>query len=457
MLAALLVRLFWLALSPAGVVDHGARAGGGRWRIDEEHFRTAMIDDGRGVVRFRDGTPWSVRRTGRELAPELLGTIGKPDVWPSRQRVVAEQGRGGVEEAYDDLLRGTRPGLTGRLEMPDGMPQAAGAPGKTFEIASVPGDDLVTSIDARLQSKAEQLLLEAGVHHGSIVDLAAKSHEILAMASADHRDRSDALTAVAPGSVYKLITAAAAIDSHTVTTGTHFVCDGVVHIPHVSMRCWRAHGPLDIVQAIAQSCDSTFARIGVEMGRVPFERMSERFGLGRTGLDSLAHRTVHADVAVVFRTAGEDAGLLANTAIGQEDVRVTPLQGALLASVIAEDGVYRPARLAIGVSRGGSTHKFAQAKASRACSGFAASVIGTGMWQAVHDPRGTLYALHEFPVAAKSGTAELPDGRVNAWLVGYRLRDGKPTDEFAISVVDEVSWQAHRDLIQLAKGWLGAL
>ncbi|EJY57017.1 stage V sporulation protein D [Alicyclobacillus hesperidum URH17-3-68] len=437
---------------------------GERWRIDMEHFRTQVVADGRGVIRFRDGTPWlpanrPVRKRGVALAPELVGRVGKPDVWPNPQLAVPEEGRGGLEQAFDAVLRSRRPAMIGHLDMADGRPNPLSGYAGGYGLLPRRGADVVTTLDAHMQMQAEKILRDRGVRHASIVEIDLHHRDALVVASAAHGVQSDALTAIAPGSVFKLVVAAAALDTHVTRAQEMFSCDGLAHLPHVAMHCWRVHGVVSLVDAIAQSCDVTFAELGVRLGQTAIEKAASRFGLLTTGLAALSGSqgiVPEAAHGIVFRRNGDDPGLLANTAIGQEDVRMTPLAGALLAATVASGGEYRPARLVLGWRAGQHWVSVAAPPAKRACDRYAAGVIGLAMWQAVHDPHGTLYALHTFAIAAKSGTAELGGGRVNAWIVGYRMTGGHPSAAFAITVHDEPSAKAHRDVLAIAKAWLAS-
>ncbi|GEO26797.1 hypothetical protein AAC03nite_25820 [Alicyclobacillus acidoterrestris] len=499
--AVLLGRLFLVMVFP-----HGFLAGAGgvsvpRWKLDAEHFDLEMTSDARGHIEFADGRLWqaagmagNVKQSGGQqadvnspatpqaiealdsahsdsarasvVAPEIVGAIGLPDVWPKAGKVVPEQGRSGLEYTFDALLSGRRPGLIGQIAPPTGASEVPPAmkPSETFTLTPISGKNVVTTMDESKQRAAEQLLRAAGVAHASIVSIALPDGDISVLASANHQF-SDALRAIAPGSVFKLVTGAAALESHTYRSDAHFVCRGFLRIPRVRLHCWRTHGRLSLREAIAQSCDVAFAEMGIRLGRTALAVQAQRFGLDTTGLVPYGAEDMipGADKGVVYRHSGEDEGLLANTAIGQEDVRMTPLQGALLAATLAEDGRYHRARLVRGFSdaQGRFTpfyRRRADATGRDACSPYTASVLREGMWAAVHNPSGTAYPLHTYPIAAKTGTAELPNGHVNAWLIGYQVNaSGTPISAFAICVADEPSAQAHAHLFALAKKWLAPL
>lgn len=470
LLAVLIGRLLLLMVWQP--VVGGGHIGTVRWRMDEEHFHVRMTDDGRGHILFADGAIWSppstlqagrVQQVPAAIGPELVGTIGQPDVWPSGARVLPEAGRTGLEYALDTLLMSKRPNLVGDLRVAanGGALDKAKLPvtKQPYTIRAERGSDVITTIDETDERRAEAVLQRVKVAHGAIVSLELPNAKVRVLASANHR-RSDALVAATPGSIFKIMTAAAALDTHAYRAQARFFCDGQVHWPHVRMHCWRAHGKISFVDAIAQSCDVTFAQIGIHLGRRPLEAEAKRFGLFTSGIEKFKGHALlpGANSGVLYRQRGADAGLLANTAIGQEDVRMSPLQGALMAATIAEHGQYRKASLIDGVQKGRHRETYVPQFPSVACDAFTADVISQGMWAAVHAPKGTAHALNALPIAAKTGTAELPNGNVNAWLIGYQVNEkDEPVRAFALCVENEAGWAAHKKLFEMAQAWFGNL
>lgn len=470
-LALLIFRLVWIVVIPAANVRGPVTgAGASRWQYDAEHFQLTMLSDGRGQILFRNGEAWSgpssVHRDGSLtsseplLAPELLGHVGRPNIWPDSSKVVPEQGRNGLEETFDSLLAGQRPGELGRLQSANSN-KPSHVTASTFVLQPRSGSTVVTTISAAKQRRAQFLLSQFPIHHASIVSISLPSRKIAALASADHK-KSDALHAVSPGSVFKLVTAAAALETHIVQSDSVFDCDGRVHLPHVHMRCWTTHGHLSLRDAIAQSCDSVFATLGVRLGRRPMAVVGKRFGLEQTGLDQFRGQSIVPDseAGILFRRPGSDPGLLANTAIGQEDVKITPLEGALMAATIADGGQYQPAHMISQIKmnkRAWTSPVVSTGTTHRACSRFTAGVIKDAMWNAVHSSKGTLYKFHAFPIYAKSGTAELPNGHVHAWMIGFRAQANRPVEAFAFIVENEPSRTAHKVLYQLAYRWLASV
>lgn len=506
--AVLTGRLFVLAAFPDGLVHPALR-----WqdqtqtRAQLEHMRGVVTDDARGRILFRNGLPITgtiasgVLVAGgskvpyaqhseltRELptqapfagsAVAVAGVVGEPDVWPTPARVVAEQGRSGLEARFERMLRGTRPGYLGVLtaaakpRLKDSLVASSDATRKIarsfgphdlaiFRVAPVAGADVWTTLDAAWQAVADKALAAHPVRAGAVVVLDVATNQVLAMAnqSTDRTNPLPAIHSATPGSVFKLVTAAAAYESYRFSPDAHFVCDGVSRLAGVKMRCWRNHGKETLTAALAQSCDIALAQVGVAVGRQGLTTAWNRLHLNDTQLQSVDGRTVLAEAQAgqLFRRPGADNGLLANTAIGQEDVRVTPLQAANLARTVATGGMYNDVQLVLGAKRPGKRGRIMRVgHASRAFSGLTAVSLSQGMRRAVYDPRGTAHPLAFLgaTLAAKTGTAELADGHVNAWLVGYAPFD-HPQIAFCVFVGDTPSATGHAAVQQITRALLQA-
>lgn len=503
-LAVLTGRLFMLAVFPDGLVHQALRwQDETRVRAQLEHMRGVVTDDARGRILFRNGLPitGSVRpqlfTTGSVAihyvqhseqttqsksagsATKITGSIGQPDVWPSSQRVVAEQGRSGLEARFDALLRGQRPGYLGvivpathsqmraqsisRSDSSDPPPSSAGIHSTPrFYVAPLAGANLRTTLDPAWQSVADHALAQAAVATGAVVVIDVPSNEVLAMAnlSSDSTNPLPSVHAATPGSVFKLVTAAAAYESYRFGPDAHFTCDGLSTLAGVNMRCWRTHGRETLTTAIAQSCDVALAEVGVSVGRKGLETAWARLHLNESELQTTAGDGVlaEAESGQLFRQSGSDNGLLANTAIGQEDVRITPLQAANLARTIATRGVYSDVRLVLDAKRPGNRKwTLPRGRQSRVLSGLTAANLSEGMRRCVSDQGGTAHDLawHTDTLAAKTGTAELANGRVNAWLMGYLPAD-HPRIAFCVFSGNTASASGHAAVHQITQALLQA-
>ncbi|MCF8563300.1 hypothetical protein LLE49_00890 [Alicyclobacillus tolerans] len=479
--AVLLGRLFVVTALPGEVpAKMAAWAAKTRTGGELEHFHLVQTDDGRGRVLFRNGQPWSgtfqvagkdwpsashggqVLRVHREdgqsgSSDPLLGRVGRPDVWPDPGRAVAEQGRYGLEARFDQVLQGRRPAYVGWLTDIHGQPVDDT---RRYHLDAVSGANIRTTLDPAWQRLTKQVLQTTGVKHGAVVVLSVAHNDILAMANRDVQNpyAITAVSAQVPGSVFKVVTAAAALDSYRVRPHDVYYCPGEVDLPGVNMHCWRVHGRETFQQAFAQSCDVAFAEVGHQVGRQGLSRMAQDMGLLTTGLQVVDGTAVlqEAQPGRVFLRPGWDDGLLANTAIGQEDVRISPLQGANLASAVARGGVVAEANLVMDAERQGQVvRSYERGRVHRAMSSFAAAEIGSMMHQAVVSSSGTAHALSGLRVdaAVKTGTAEIGNGKVNGWMIGFAPYR-HPQIAFCVFVGDEPSATAHQQATEVTRSIL---
>jgi len=436
-------------------------------KAELEHIQTIRVTDGRGTIRFRNGEPWLAKTTAdvndeslRTVLPQapwdaVVGLVGQPDVWPSRTRNVEEQGRYGLEQTFDRVLQSRRPDVIGVFADGHGEVDAA----KRYELPAERGADIRTTIDLALQTASSHALHDNQVEQGAVVVLGVKDNQILVMADVDKKapDSIVALKPETPGSVFKLVTAAAALESFQLRPDAIFQCKGFVHAPGVRMQCWATHGAETLLQALVVSCDVALAEVGMKIGRQAIQYEADRLHLLDTDLQAVRHFGVlpGAMGGIVFLRPGADNGLLANTAIGQEDVQISPLEAAELARTIASGGKWSPARLVLQAEGRGKTVRIyhQQATDKRVMSAATARTLQTAMAEAVKSPQGTAHALADadLPVAVKTGTAELGrNTNVNGWMIGFAPLKN-PEIAFAVYVGNEPSRPVHVAVQQIVR------
>ncbi len=430
----------------------------------------------------------------RSFATHLLGYVGEISENDLDQTLFAELeagahiGKDGVERTYDSFLRGTDGRKTVEVD-------AAGRPKKFLEdVAAKPGNNLVLTIDTELQQAAEEAIAEglerahqdpqfAKAAAGAVVALDPRSGQVLALASYPDYDPTlwvggmssesyaelkapeahnplfdRVLSGLYPAaSTFKAFVAAAALDAGIVKADTILHCDGSFEAAGQKWKCWKdeGHGDLNLIAAIAQSCDVYFYNLGYllykQTGAVLQEGVRE-FGFGRpTGID-LPGETNGTRVPdrLWKQETGKDAEAQAwkpgdeiNLAIGQGDLLVTPLQMAVALSAIANGGdVWVPhLGLKITDSSGNVIHQFESEK--RGELGFSDDILSTvrrGMRLVTSDPSGTAYATFaNFPlsVAGKTGTAEKKPDADYALFMGYAPADGNSEPEIVVVAIVE--------------------
>ncbi len=404
-----------------------------------------------------------------DLAAHLLGYMGR--IEQGEQAEWIAKGYSG-----DELVG--KAGLEGW-----GEPYLAGRRGGTLVVLSPTGRQLVTikeqtaiqsrsiytTLDRRLQQVAEAAL---GDERGAIVALDPNTGQILAMASRPTFDPNMFITGIdsgqwqalatdasrllvnraaqgtyPPGSVFKIVTMAAALEEGELTPGSTFNCPGTWYGlgKDWPKTCWleRGHGQVNLVQALTVSCDVTFYELGkrlYELDPTLLSRYARLFGLGAPAGLGVAGEVAGLVPDPDWKTAelGEAwfTGDSVNLAIGQGYILVTPLQVATMVAAVGNGGtLYRPQLvLKVAASSEEPEEVFEPQELGRIpIKPESLSAIQEGLLGAVVSPGGTAYHAFEgmeVAVAGKTGTAENPDGDPHAWFAGYA-----PADDPQIAVV----------------------
>ncbi|MFH1840743.1 MAG: penicillin-binding transpeptidase domain-containing protein [Candidatus Shapirobacteria bacterium] len=363
----------------------------------------------------------------------------------------------GLEKYYHDWLEGQD---GGELIEVDTFGQRVRDLGRR---EALPGRDLYLSLDANLSKIAFEAL--AG-YRGAIVVTEAKTGQVLALASSPSFDPNQiepsllsdedkpffnrALSgAYPPGSIFKIITAAAGLEEGKIKGQTLYTDEGVIRVGDFVYRNWyftqygRTEGAINVVRALTRSTDTFFYKVGEWLGAEALIGWAEKFSLGNsTGIDLPAESTGHLpSLSQKFYL-----GNLYHLAIGQGDLLITPLQANLIAVVIATDG-----RLCLPkIQSGESTCQDLDLKKETL------DLIKEGMIGACSSG-GTAYPLFDFQprVACKTGTAEYGDkeGKTHAWLVAFA-----PVDEpqIVVSVLVEGGGEGSSVAAPMAKKILEA-
>ncbi|NOZ61601.1 MAG: penicillin-binding protein 2 [Calditrichaeota bacterium] len=389
-------------------------------------------------------------------AAHLLGYVGeitkeeiKSGSYPG-VRIGDFVGKRGLEKYYDQILRGT-PGQ--RYVEVDALGREVRTLTDRPEIPPVPGKNLHISLDARLQRLLER---EMEGKTGAAIVVHCQSGEILAMVSKpDYPQRlfSEFIapnewqkivtdpqkplfhraiqSLYPPGSTYKLVLAAAALENGVNPFTKKFNCAGSYRLGQKTFDCWKpgGHGVLNLVEAIEQSCNVYFYQLSLEVGLDKWAEISRQFLFQQvTNIDLPGEsRGVIPDREFLDKKYGKNRwtkGLILNQAIGQGDVLVTPLQMARLAMVIANRGEYLPFHL-LRYTEDPLTkeREWAPYKANRikGVSERTFEILRQAMWRVVNGENGTAKAARQWgiEVAGKTGTAENSHGAPHAWFVGF--------------------------------------
>ena len=353
----------------------------------------------------------------------------------------------GLEKARDAELRSDRDlTVTGLIDAILG--RKVGATGIRLTISNA------------VQEMAQQQL--AG-QTGAIVAIEPTTGEILAMYSSpsfdpavllgESPDAGDALTEdvtgpltnrailtpLAPGSAFKVITAAAALESGLANPDTTFANVLELDLPgstavirNADRNLCTEEESVDLATAFRRSCNTVFGQLGIELGAEAIGEMAAAFGFNRV----LPFELAAAQSSFLVDSLSGDPAATAQSAIGQRDVRATPLQMALVAAGVANGGlVMQPYVISEEFDRDlNILEQFQPVEARRALSPGTAATLGRMMEDVVGSGTGRRAAIEGVAVGGKTGTAEVPGGPPHAWFIGYAASDER---QIAVAVVIE--------------------
>jgi penicillin-binding protein A len=305
------------------------------------------------------------------------------------------------------------------------------------------GSDVVTTLDPAAQREAVRAL--AG-RAGSIVALEPKTGRVRVMASVPDFDPNEVPTRkreldrapgspvlnratqarYPPGSTFKVVTAAAALDSgkfspESVLDGSSPKTIGGVPLSNFG---GESFGSISLTDALTHSVNTVWGQVGESIGKDTLFKYMARFGFDqKPPLDYPAQQMDASGVFQRGRLLGPgDAIDVGRVAIGQERLQVTPLQMAMVAGAIANQGkLMRPRLTERVVQKDGRTkERIAPDQFARVISEKAAAELGQMMTHVVEEGTGTAAALSGIQVAGKTGTAEVEGGRANqAWFIAF--------------------------------------
>ena len=247
-----------------------------------------------------------------------------------------------------------------------------------------------------------------------------------------------------PGSTFKIVTATAALETGAAGPGTTYPNPVELALPGTNSvirnfdrrRCGGG-ATISLVEAFAVSCNTTFGMIGLELAPGELVDAAEGFGFG---FDVPFELPTLSSVIPPAGDFTDDRPALAQSAIGQRDVRATPLQMALIAAGIANGGwIMSPYVVAeVFNSEGVVTSRTDPVGWRRAMSPSTADVLSDLMERVVTSGTGSRAAVPGIRIAGKTGTAEVPDAAPHAWFVGFGPIGARPgTPQIAIAVIVE--------------------
>lgn len=386
----------------------------------------------------------------QDLAAHLLGyvnEISEEELQSSNYQHLSGGdivGKSGIEKYYDAYLRGTKGSKEVEVD-------ALGREVLTLKsVEPIAGNDIYLTIDSKLQLYIQELM--TGLK-GTAIITEANSGKILAMVSQPGYDPNLFTQQISieqwqgivhskdnilcnrsiqgvypPGSVFKLITAIAALEEGTVGLNDRIYCPGSFKLGDSTFKCWRetGHGNQSFLDAISNSCNVFFYNMGQRLGIDKLNHYATMFGLGeKTDIDLPGELTGLVPSQEWKRRTFNQVwfpGDNINLAIGQGYLLTTPFQIHNMLCIITNDGnVYRQYHVDRIVSQSGDVIKRYEPEIIRKVNVSADTfrVVKEGMKKVVEEGTGFNARIEGLSLAGKTGTAQNPQGENHGWFVGF--------------------------------------
>ena len=387
---------------------------------------------------YIDVSPIRLYLDGEMLAPVIgyTGEISKEDLEKNSDEYAYGDvlGKHGLEKFFDSYVRGRRGAELVEVNVYGKEIKNLG------RIDPVSGYNIVLTIDADLQKAAWQAFEGKP---GAAVVMDTRDGSVLAMVSSPSFDPNLFNNGISydqwdklqnnpfaplsnkaisgqypPGSTYKLIVAAAALEEGIITSDTKVLCNGSFTLGSRTYRCWKkgGHGWVDLHKAIVESCDVYFYTVGKMLGVDKIAQYAKRFGLGEvSGIDLPNEKNglvPTKDWKFKRKKVAWQPGETISTSIGQGFNLTTPLQLANAFSAFANGGtLWRPHLVKYIESTDGKIYRefLPEKKGELKLSPKTVEILNSALWGVVNEPGGTGHAARmlNVDVCGKTGTSQV--------------------------------------------------
>ena len=340
-------------------------------------------------------------------------------------------GQTGIEKTFDHILsQGKKIDL-----VKDGLRQPI--VGLSNDVEQIPSWGVKLTIDKRIQSIVESVM-DKRIDKGAVLVLDANSSEILAIASRpnykqyrlnEYLERDDSplinrsVEGYTPGSIFKIVMLAAALEENICDLDEKFFCPGYTKVGENVFKCSSfkdgGHGVLSIRDAMAYSCNSVFIQLGIRLGEEKIIEYANRFGLGKKvniGLPEEKKGFIPLKQDVYYQDIG-------NLSLGQGKMAITPLQASQILLPIVNNGVLKKPYLIKEVTdfKGNIVYKCLETKPIKVISTMTAQDVKKALAAVTSYGTGknAMPANANMVSAGKTGTAEVGKDLYHAWFTGF--------------------------------------
>lgn len=410
---------------------------GSIWASDVRNSRLRATNSVRGDITDRSGN--LLATTAEDGSRQYAKNAAARRALSQTVGDTAGMSGTGIETFYSSTLLDISTSLVDRLS-------------ELFNSKRHVGSSIQITVDGPLQAYIADKF--PGGYRGAVCVMNYKTGEILAMVSMPSYDPYDLNGHPAagvedtaylnrclqglytPGSVFKIVTLASALENDTGVTGQAFSCAGEWAYEGGRIVCAgnTAHGTLNLKDAFKCSCNVTFGKLAYQLGLERLRATAERFGF---------NENFKFGDFVIYNSAFPEAVNSMNglvwAGIGQGEVLVTPLHMAMISGAVANGGaMMKPLLIQRVTNTQGATTAIARSEVYRqVLNGQTAGIIADFMRQTVQSGTATRAAIKGLRVCGKTGSAEVSDNKeveTNAWFTGFIQDDEHP---YAIAVVIE--------------------
>lgn len=410
----------------------------------------------------------TIRSYPRKIAGNLLGYVSEVDQTAidndSYYRSGDYIGKSGIEKAYEPVLRGNK-GVKVNMVDVHGISKGSYANG-IYDTLPEPGPAIISSLDAKLQELAEELL-EGKV--GSVVAIEPATGEILVMASSPSYDPDElvgresgnnymklldnprrplfnraVMSRYPPGSTFKVINGLIGLQEGSLRPETKYSCNGGYSFGNRKMKCHAHSSPSDLYHAVQTSCNAYFCYVfrnilenrkygGLREGIKVWEEYVRSFGFGRKlnsdFLDELNGFVPSAEYYdEKYNNRWNSALTVISLAIGQGELGCSPLQMANLAATIANRGYYYIPHVVKKINDRDSIDARFYEKHYTKVEPQHFEPIVEGMYRAVNGGgvgggTATRAYVEGLDICGKTGTAQNPQGRDHSTFMCFAPRN----------------------------------
>ena len=435
---------------------------------------TKLLEDEENLVLIADGlTREQVEKAQEEFGTNVVVKTHTSRYYPNGAFAAQilggvdseNTGRAGLEYEYNSKLAGIK-GRTVRTTDNNGDTLSNS---NTKYYKAQDGYSIVTTVDSVIQHFVEDAIDkgmdDTGAEAITCIVMEPKTGNILAMASTPEYDPNDSsepsdkaekekfekmtdkektdylsemwkIKPVSdiyePGSTFKLITAAAALESGSATSKSKYTCNGYIRVDDRTLHCLRNHGKQNLKQAVGNSCNPALAKVALDMGASTFYNYIDLFGFNdQTGVDLPGE-----GYSIVKDPIGLPRVDLATTGFGQ-GIAVTPIQILCAVNSFGNGGVLMKPKIVSKIidSNGNTVEKIPDTKVRQVVSEETADKMADIMEYYVSDAGGTTAYIPGYRVGGKTGTANRVSGNQYSAATNTSFVVMAPMDDPKISMI----------------------